>query len=165
MHKLLLSIVAVAAVSLSAGRAAAQYPAPYPVQPAGFAQGGCAPSGCGNSGCASVGSGCLSGLGHGGCLKGNCGDGKFGWHPVFQKWGIGGCASGGCSHGLFGGTFHGGLLGKGGGFFGIGGGFGGGIGGSGQPLPGVDPRNAGQLVFPQNPFVRGPRDFFMYDER
>jgi hypothetical protein len=101
-------------------------------------QGGCLKGGCLN----------------GGCLKGGCGDGRFGWCPIFQKWGVGGCASGGCSHGLFGGTFHGGLLGKGGGF-----------GGSGQTLPGVDPRNAGQLVFPQNPFTRGPRDYFMYDER
>jgi hypothetical protein len=34
-------------------------------------------------------------------------------------------------------------------------------------LPVVDPRsgNAGQLAFPQNPFWRGPRDYFMWDER
>lgn len=34
-------------------------------------------------------------------------------------------------------------------------------------LPVVDPRsgNAGQLAFPLNPFVRGPRDYFMWDER
>jgi hypothetical protein len=34
-------------------------------------------------------------------------------------------------------------------------------------LPVVDPRsgNAGQLAFPQNPFVRGPRDYFMWDGR
>jgi hypothetical protein len=34
-------------------------------------------------------------------------------------------------------------------------------------LPVVDARsgNAGQLAFPQNPFVRGPRDYFMWDER
>jgi hypothetical protein len=42
-------------------------------------------------------------------------------------------------------------------------------GGGGGPrtLPVVDPRsgNAGQLAFPQNPFVRGPRDYFMWDER
>src|SRR5262249_52031424 len=161
----LLSIAAVAAVSLSAGRAAAQYPAPYPVQQACCTQGSGAPKGCdtascGTPGCASVGGGCLSGLGQGGCLKGGClqggcGDTRFGWCPIFQKWGMGGCASGGCSHGLFGGKFHGGLLGHGG--------FGG-VGGSGQTLPGVDPRNAGQLAFPQNPFTRGPRDYFMWDE-
>lgn len=40
-------------------------------------------------------------------------------------------------------------------------------GGGPQMLPAVDPRsgNAGQLVFPQNPFIRGPRDYFMFDER
>ena len=30
-----------------------------------------------------------------------------------------------------------------------------------------DPRtgNAGQLAFPQHPFYRSPRDYFMWDER
>ena len=34
-------------------------------------------------------------------------------------------------------------------------------------LPAVDPRsgNAGQLAYPQNPFWRSPRDYFMWDER
>jgi hypothetical protein len=43
----------------------------------------------------------------------------------------------------------------------------GGHGGSPRDIPVVDPRsgNAGQLVFPQNPFIRGPRDYFMWDER
>jgi opacity protein-like surface antigen len=44
----------------------------------------------------------------------------------------------------------------------------GGHGGGGpRDIPVVDPRsgNAGQLVFPQNPFIRGPRDYFMWDER
>ena len=38
-------------------------------------------------------------------------------------------------------------------------------GGQKQQIPVVDPRMGGQLVFPQNPFVRSPRDFFMWDER
>lgn len=43
----------------------------------------------------------------------------------------------------------------------------GGGGGGARVLPAVDPRsgNAGQLAFPLNPFVRGPRDYFMWDER
>jgi hypothetical protein len=34
-------------------------------------------------------------------------------------------------------------------------------------LPVVDPRsgNAGQLAYPHNPFFRGPRDYFMWDEK
>ena len=39
------------------------------------------------------------------------------------------------------------------------------FGGQKQQIPVVDPRMGGQLVFPQNPFVRSPRDFFMWDER
>lgn len=44
---------------------------------------------------------------------------------------------------------------------------GGGSGGYGGEIPAVDPRtgNAGQLAFPQNPFYRSPRDYFMWDER
>lgn len=146
MKTFLLSMAAVAALAFTAAPAAAQ----YPVQPAGYTG-----SACGGSSTGGCSAGC--GLGHGGwlkggCLHGQCGDGKFGWHPLLQKRGWGSCAHGGCTHGLFGGTFHGKLLGLGGGF-----------GGNGQTLPVADPRNAGQLVFPQNPFVRGPRDYFMVD--
>ena len=43
----------------------------------------------------------------------------------------------------------------------------GGGGSGGTPIQAVDPRsgNAGQLAFPQNPFIRSPRDYFMWDER
>jgi hypothetical protein len=43
----------------------------------------------------------------------------------------------------------------------------GGGGRNAADIPAVDPRsgNAGQLAFPQNPFYRSPRDYFMWDER
>lgn len=91
----------------------------------------------------------LSGLGSGGHSHSG-----YGWHPLFSKMGGGSHALFG--HGLFGGKplfcNHGHLFGDG--------------GGPGQ-IPVVDPRsgNAGQLVFPQNPFIRGPRDYFMYEDR
>jgi hypothetical protein len=158
MKTFLLSMVAAAALAFTAGPAVAQ----YPVQPACHTAGACVGSGCGLGH-----GGHLSGLAHGGflkggCLHGQCGDGKLGWHPLLHKRGWGSCAHGGCTHGLLGGTFHGKWLGHGG-LLGIGGGLGGGFGGAGNTLPVADPRNGGQLVFPQNPFVRGPRDFFMVD--
>ena len=94
-------------------------------------------------------SGCAGGLG-----------GKFshshGWHPLFSK--LGGGGHGLFGYGLTGGKF-GALFSNHGHMFGDGHG--------GQDLPVADPRsgNAGQLVFPQNPFVRGPRDYFMYEDR
>ena len=90
-----------------------------------------------------------SGGGH--FLGGHSGSG---WHPFFSKMGGGG--HGLFGYGLFGGKplfcNHGHLFGDG--------------GGAGQ-IPVVDPRsgNAGQLVFPQNPFIRGPRDYFMMEDR
>lgn len=82
-----------------------------------------------------------------------------------------GCDGGYGGYGGYGGHLHGvgGKL-KGGLFgFGLLGGLFSNHGGGGGPrtLPAVDPRsgNAGQLAFPQNPFVRGPRDYFMWDER
>ncbi len=43
----------------------------------------------------------------------------------------------------------------------LGGGFGGGFGGAGG-MPGQY-ATGGQLAFPQNPYIRSPRDFFMTD--
>ena len=100
-------------------------------------------------------SGCAGGhsLGLGGKLSHS-----HGWHPLFSKMGGGG-------HGLFGYGLTGGKFGAL--FSNHGHMFGDGHGGGGQELPVADPRsgNAGQLVFPQNPFVRGPRDYFMYEDR
>ena len=79
--------------------------------------------------------------------------------------GYGGYAMGGYGFGLKD-KLHGGWLG--GKLHGLFGSHGGGGGGRNvNTLPVVDPRsgNAGQLAFPQNPFVRGPRDYFMWDER
>jgi hypothetical protein len=135
MKSLVLSVAAVAALAISAGSAAAQCPT-------------CC-DGCGHAS-----------LGLGGCGPGGCGhilgghDHGHGWHPLFSKMGGGG--HGLFGYGLFGGKplfcNHGHLFGNG--------------GGAGQ-IPVVDPRsgNAGQLVFPQNPFIRGPRDYFMMEDR
>jgi hypothetical protein len=51
-------------------------------------------------------------------------------------------------------------------FLGLFGNYGGG-GRNVNTLPAVDPRsgNAGQLAYPHNPFFRGPRDYFMWDEK
>ena len=99
--------------------------------------------------------GCLQGLG-GGHLLGGHGNG-YGWHPFFSK--IGGGGHGLFGYGLAGGKF-GALFSNHGHPFGDG-------GFSGGQIPVVDPRsgNAGQLVFPQHPFVRGPRDYFMWEDR
>jgi hypothetical protein len=105
--------------------------------------------------------GCADGGGHfsHGLASGFGGHGHgsaYGWHPLFSKVGGGG-------HGLFGyGLFGGGAL-----FSNHGHPFGGGFGGGAGQIPVVDPNsgNAGQLVFPQNPFIRGPRDYFMYESR
>ena len=35
----------------------------------------------------------------------------------------------------------------------------------GRPPQVLPTAQGGQLVFPQNPFIRGPRDYFMFDER
>ncbi|HEX3151080.1 MAG TPA: hypothetical protein VHR66_23575 [Gemmataceae bacterium] len=35
----------------------------------------------------------------------------------------------------------------------------------GNPPQMLPTGTGGQLVFPQNPFIRGPRDYFMWDER
>jgi hypothetical protein len=72
------------------------------------------------------------------------GYGFGGFMPQIKKPGF---FSGGMFSGIF--TNHGSVFG----------------GGQRQQIPVADPRNAGQLVFPQNPFVRSPRDFFMWDER
>ena len=135
MKTFLLAIAAVAAVALSAGSAAAQHP------------GGCTHCSGGHS---------FVGHGHGLGLKGH----SHGWHPLFSKFGGGhGLFGFGLAGGKFGALFsnHGHLFGDGHG----------GFGGGAQELPVVDPRggNAGQLVFPQHPFVRGPRDYFMYEDR
>jgi hypothetical protein len=134
MKALVFSLAALAALAVTARPAAAQYPAPGPVVPAGCTQydGGYGYGGYGG----------YVGGGHG-----------FGLKDKLGGWWIGG-----------------GLLGlfsnHGGGGGGWGGGWGGGRGNA-NTLPAVDPRsgNAGQLAFPQNPFVRGPRDYFMWDER
>ena len=131
MKTLLFSLAAVAALAVTAGPAAAQYPGPSPYGPV-------IPATYGYSG----------GYGSPGCV--NC-DGGSG----YGGWGLGG-------FGLkekVAGKLHGFSL------FGLFGNHGG--GGGPRTLPVVDPRsgNAGQLAFPQNPFVRGPRDYFMWDER
>jgi hypothetical protein len=108
------------------------------------------------------------GHGHfqGGCPGGHCG-GHMGGHVTSK---FGGWFGGKLFSGIF--CNHGSLFGKEdhGHGFGAFGGFGAGLfgGGGGQPIPVVDPRmggNAGQLVFPQHPFVRGPRDYFMLEDR
>ena len=128
MKTLLFSLAALAALVVTAGPAAAQYPAPSPygpIVPATFSQPGCV--------------NCDGGYGSGG-------------------WGLGGHGFGLkdklSGHGWLGGKFLGIFHNHG-------------AGGGPRTLPVVDPRsgNAGQLAFPQNPFVRGPRDYFMWDER
>ena len=82
-----------------------------------------------------------------GCQDCNQGGGGYGYGGFLssKKAGLFG---GGMFSGLF--TNHGSAFGK-----------------QKQQIPVVDPRggNAGQLVFPQNPFIRSPRDFFMWEER
>lgn len=156
MKTLFLSVAAAAALAVSAGSAAAQYPTSYnpppyspaPYSPApygGYGSGPVMPAG----GCSTCGDGC--GFSHGGFVSGKF-SGKLGGGKLF-----------GGGFGLF--TNHGHPFGedKGGGAFA---GLFAGLNGGGQIQP-VDPRsgNAGQLVFPQHPFYRGPRDYFMYDER
>jgi hypothetical protein len=161
MKNLFLSVAAAAALAVSAGSAAAQYNTAYPVPaptaytpaPTGYAPGpmmgagGCDAGGCGfMHGHMGYMHGHMGGMVHG-KLGGKLGGGKF----------LGG------GLGIF--TNHGHPFGKddGGSLFG---GLFAGINGGGQIQP-VDPRggNAGQLVFPQNPFVRGPRDYFMWEDR
>ena len=138
MKTLLFSVAAVAALAVTARPAAAQYPAPGPTGPV-------VPAGC-----------TQCGAGYGGYGYGGYGVSGYGF-GVGSK-----LKSGLFGFGLFGGLFtnHGHPFGGGGGL-----GFGGGYGG--PDLPVVDPRsgNAGQLAFPQNPFYRSPRDYFMWDER
>jgi hypothetical protein len=136
-----LFLAAAAALALSAGSAQAQ----HPLHHGGFGHG-----------CDNCSGGHLSHIG-----------GK-----VSGGWFSGGWFSGKLGGGLFSGVFcnHGSLFGGGHGH-GFGGGFGAGgglLGGGGPPINVVDPRQgggAGQLVFPQHPFVRSPRDYFMYEER
>ena len=151
MTKVLYSLAALAALAVTAGPAAAQYPAPGPygpVMPASYGQPGCTH--------------CDGGAGYGGYGFGGYGHSGYGL-------GIGSkLKSGLFGFGMFGGLFtnHGHA-------------FGGGAGGGGwfaraqeraanaPVLPVVDPRtgNAGQLAFPQNPFVRSPRDYYILDGR
>ena len=138
MTKVLYSLAALAALAVTAGPAAAQYPAPGPygpVMPASYGQPGCTH--------------CDGGAGYGGYGFGGYGHSGYGL-------GIGSKLK----SGLFGFGMFGGLFTTPGSAFG-----GGGSGGPGNTLPVVDPRagNAGQLAFPQNPFVRSPRDYFMLD--
>jgi hypothetical protein len=95
------------------------------------------------------------------CPSGHLG-GHFGGH-------IGGHSSGWKLSGLFGGKLFGGIFCNHGSLFGKDShGGGAGLFGGGPQIPVVDPRmggNAGQLVFPQHPFVRGPRDYFMLEDR
>jgi hypothetical protein len=135
MKTLLFSLAAVAALAVTAGPAAAQYPGPGPygpVVPATYGYG--AGYGYGSPGCTQ----CDGGSGYGGY-----GLGGFGLKDKLM--------GGGWLSGKFLGIFHN----HGGG------------GGGPRTLPVVDPRsgNAGQLAFPQNPFVRGPRDYFMLEDR
>ena len=164
MKALFLAAAALAALTLSAGAARAQYPPP------GYAPGGYP---------GDVYGGGYSGghmMSHGGHMIGHVGGGfKDKVSGLF-----GGKLFSGifCNHGsLFGKDDHGhgfgaGLGGFGAGGLGLGGLgaglFGGGGQGGGTPIPVVDPRmggNAGQLVFPQHPFWRSPRDYFMYYEQ
>ena len=166
MKALFLSAAAAAALAVSAGSAAAQYntayptpaPAPAPYNPAPSGGYGYAPGPMmGGGGCDT----CEGGYGHMGYLHGHMGGMVHG--KLSEK--VGGKFLGG-GLGIF--TNHGHPFGKDDGA-GLGLGVGGlfaGLNGGGQIQP-VDPRsgNAGQLVFPQHPFVRGPRDYFMWDER
>jgi hypothetical protein len=84
-----------------------------------------------------------------GCQDCGQGGGGYGYGGFLSSKKAGFFSGGGFFSGIF--TNHGSMFG----------------GGQKQQIPVVDPRggNAGQLVFPQNPFVRSPRDFFMWDER
>lgn len=104
-----------------------------------------------------------------GVVSGNCGggcgfahhDSRFGWNPLLRKlafWkrdnGCGTCGD------------RGGLLARLRGLSPFGGGCG--AGGCGGNAPAFNPYPngvPGTLVFPQHPYVRSPRDFFMLDAR
>lgn len=77
-----------------------------------------------------------------------------GYNGGGHGFGLGGHLKGGIGHtGFLGGIFcnHGGFRGRGGDPY-----------ANATPLPVA---SGGTLVFPQNPFVRSPRDYFMWDER
>ena len=133
MKKLVL--MALAAAALSAGSASAQYPPPYAPAPYGPAPGQYAPAPYGPA----PGQYAPAPYGPGG--------------PVVAS-SQPGCST--CGSGEAVTSKHGGFhpfLRK---FFGIGGGP-----AERQTLPTAQP-GQGQLAFPQNPFIRSPRDFFMY---
>jgi len=169
MNPFFLSVAAAAALAVSAGSAAAQYntvtpaPAPAPVASAPVtsapAQYAPAPYAAAPYGYAP---GPMMG-GYDGCAGGGCG--HFGYvHGKLS--GHGGSKFLGGGLGIF--TNHGHLFGedKGGAGAGIVAGMFSGLNGGGQIQP-VDPRsgNAGQIVFPHHPFYRGPRDYFMLEDR
>ena len=138
MKKLLCALAAAAALAVTAGPAAAQYPAPGPygpVAPATYGSG----YGYGSPGCSPY--------------DGGYGSGGYG----FGGYGLG--LGSKLKSGLFGFGLFGGLFTNYGG--------GGGGGGAGNNLPVVDPRsgNAGQLAYPHHPFYRSPRDYFMLEDR
>jgi len=89
---------------------------------------------------------------------------RYGMMPGLRKaFRIGGNTCESCGSGK-GGLFHGGLFSKGGcshcgGLFGKGGGSGGGF----EQYPQYPPMMQGTLVFPNSPYTRSPRDFFMYE--
>jgi hypothetical protein len=73
--------------------------------------------------------------------------GQYGWNPVLKKimwWKKDDCDGGKGGRACAGGP--------------------GGAGGAGMGPPGTPGNMTGTLVFPVNPFVRSPRDFFMYGQ-
>ena len=151
MQRLLFAFAVVTALSLAAGSALAQGPPPgyaagpppgYAGPPPGYAPG--PPPGYGEQ--------MYGGYGSGGYMGGQMGYGGHGGHMGggFVKYGMGGT---GLLSGLFTNHPHGD-----------------GRRGSrqermrnAQMLPTA--QGGGTLVYPQNPFVRSPRDFFMWDEK
>ncbi len=158
MRKLILGVAAFLAFSVAQANAQAMYPikpaagagAPVPVAgaPAGYPAPGYPPAGYAppagypTGGAPMVGGGdCGPNYGYG---YGYQGDARFGINPGLK--------------GLFGGIHSSGPNGPGGSIFG-------GRNRTAQGVVNLPYATGGTLVFPQNPYVRSPRDFFMWEAK
>lgn len=147
----ILMLAAVGCAALAGSASAQNVPAPAPMGAGGPVQ-GVVTGGCGAPG------GCAAAPANYGYAQH---DSRYGWNPLLRKLAFWkrdtGCGTCGSSGGLL--SRLRGLVGS----HGCGGGCGGvAAPGAFNPYPNGVP---GTLVFPQHPFVRSPRDFFMLDGR